>query len=33
MAPPAVAGQDLFPNADSGQFILDLRARTGTRVK
>jgi multidrug efflux pump subunit AcrB len=26
-------GQDFFPNTDSGQFILHLRARTGTRIE
>jgi CzcA family heavy metal efflux pump len=26
-------GQDFFPTADSGQFILHLRARTGTRIE
>jgi multidrug efflux pump subunit AcrB len=26
-------GQDFFPNTDSGQFILHLRAKTGTRIE
>ncbi len=26
-------GQDFFPGTDSGQFILHLRARTGTRIE
>ena len=26
-------GQDFFPNTDSGQFILHLRARSGTRIE
>jgi multidrug efflux pump subunit AcrB len=26
-------GQDFFPSTDSGQFILHLRARTGTRIE
>jgi multidrug efflux pump subunit AcrB len=26
-------GQDFFPNTDSGQFILHVRARTGTRIE
>jgi multidrug efflux pump subunit AcrB len=26
-------GQDFFPNVDSGQFILHLRAKTGTRIE
>jgi CzcA family heavy metal efflux pump len=26
-------GQDFFPNTDSGQFILHLRAQTGTRIE
>jgi CzcA family heavy metal efflux pump len=26
-------GQDFFPNSDSGEFILHVRARTGTRVE
>src|SRR3984957_15073495 len=26
-------GQDFFPDTDSGQFILHLRARTGTRIE
>src|SRR5258708_15661902 len=26
-------GQDFFPNSDSGQFILHLRARSGTRIE
>jgi len=26
-------GQDFFPNSDSGQFILHLRAKTGTRIE
>ena len=26
-------GQDFFPNADSGEFILHVRARTGTRIE
>jgi CzcA family heavy metal efflux pump len=26
-------GQDFFPNTDSGQFLLHLRARTGTRIE
>jgi multidrug efflux pump subunit AcrB len=26
-------GQDFFPNTDSGQFILHLRASTGTRIE
>ena len=26
-------GQDFFPNADSGQFILHMRAKTGTRIE
>ena len=26
-------GQDFFPNTDSGQFILHMRAKTGTRIE
>src|SRR5215469_2460973 len=26
-------GQDFFPTTDSGQFILHLRAKTGTRIE
>ena len=26
-------GQDFFPNTDSGQFILHVRAKTGTRIE
>jgi multidrug efflux pump subunit AcrB len=26
-------GQDFFPNTDSGQFILHIRAKTGTRIE
>src|SRR5271163_5010610 len=26
-------GQDFFPNSDSGEFILHVRARTGTRIE
>src|ERR1700745_2310426 len=26
-------GQDFFPNTDSGQFILHLRAKSGTRIE
>jgi multidrug efflux pump subunit AcrB len=26
-------GQNFFPNTDSGQFILNLRAKTGTRIE
>jgi multidrug efflux pump subunit AcrB len=26
-------GQDFFPNVDSGQFILHVRAKTGTRIE
>jgi multidrug efflux pump subunit AcrB len=26
-------GQDFFPNVDSGQFILHMRAKTGTRIE
>jgi multidrug efflux pump subunit AcrB len=26
-------GQDFFPNTDSGQFVLHLRARSGTRIE
>src|SRR5580704_14076503 len=26
-------GQDFFPNSDSGQFILHVRAKTGTRIE
>jgi multidrug efflux pump subunit AcrB len=26
-------GQDFFPDTDSGQFILHVRARTGTRIE
>jgi CzcA family heavy metal efflux pump len=26
-------GQDFFPNTDSGEFILHLRAKTGTRIE
>jgi len=26
-------GEDFFPNTDSGQFILHLRAKTGTRIE
>src|ERR1700691_4841073 len=26
-------GQDFFPNTDSGQFILYVRAKTGTRIE
>ncbi|MGH9762207.1 MAG: efflux RND transporter permease subunit, partial [Blastocatellia bacterium] len=26
-------GQDFFPNTDNGQFLLHMRARTGTRVE
>jgi multidrug efflux pump subunit AcrB len=26
-------GQDFFPNADSGQFIFHMRAKTGTRIE
>ena len=26
-------GQDFFPNTDSGEFILHVRARTGTRIE
>src|SRR6202035_1203957 len=26
-------GQDFFPSTDSGQFILHLRAKTGTRIE
>jgi CzcA family heavy metal efflux pump len=40
LAPCAVAfalvpflGRDFFPNTDSGQFVLHLRAKTGTRIE
>src|SRR6202007_1441830 len=26
-------GEDFFPSTDSGQFILHLRAKTGTRIE
>jgi len=26
-------GQDCFPDSDSGQFILHVRAKTGTRIE
>ena len=26
-------GQDFFPDTDSGQFILHVRAKTGTRIE
>src|SRR5439155_7006657 len=26
-------GEDFFPNTDSGQFILHVRAKTGTRIE
>src|SRR5581483_12423905 len=26
-------GQDFFPTTDSGQFLLHLRAKTGTRIE
>ncbi|HEY4043542.1 MAG TPA: efflux RND transporter permease subunit [Rhodopila sp.] len=26
-------GQDFFPNTDSGQFVLHMRAKTGTRIE
>ncbi len=28
-----VLGQDFFPNVDAGQFLLHMRARTGTRIE
>ena len=28
-----VLGQDFFPTSDSGQFKLDVRAKTGTRIE
>jgi multidrug efflux pump subunit AcrB len=28
-----ILGQDFFPNTDSGQFILHVRAKTGTRIE
>jgi len=26
-------GQDFFPSVDAGQFLLHVRARTGTRIE